>query len=116
MKKLSEFEGDAAIDVVADLLPYIGEIAKNPKNKQANKKSIADFAGSLLKNNKEAVKGILAVLNETSVDEYKITAASIIIDTLTMLSDDALLSLFGLQSKIAASSGSASANTEAPEK
>lgn len=115
MKKLSEFEGDAAIELVANLLPYIEEIAQNPENSNAKGKSMAFFAATILRNNKESVKAILAALNETPVDEYKITAASIFVDTFTMLNDEALLGLFGLQRQTPASSGSASANTEAPE-
>ena len=34
MKKLSDFKDDAAIEVVADLLPYISEIVQNPANKE----------------------------------------------------------------------------------
>ena len=32
MKRLSEFTGDAAIDVVADLFPYLAEIARNRRH------------------------------------------------------------------------------------
>lgn len=116
MKKLSEFEGDAGIDLVADLMPYIYEIVSNPETAKARSENILLFAQALLKNNKPAVKGILALLNETPVEEYKISAASILVDTLTMLNDDALMALFGLQSKKTACSGSVSENTKAPEK
>lgn len=114
MKKLSEFEGDAGIEVVADLLPYIEEIVSNPENAAARGKSMLVFAASILKNNKSAIKGIFAVLNETPVDEYKISAASILVDITTMLNDKAMMGLFGLQSSTPASSGSALGNTEAP--
>lgn len=117
MKKLSEFKGDAGIDVVADLLPYIEEIVRNPENRAARSKDKIHFASTILKNSKPAVKGIFAVLNEMPVDEYEISAASILVDTLTLLNDETLLVLFGLQSKSPkpASSGSVSESTEAPE-
>lgn len=114
MKKLSEFEGDAGIEIVADLLPIIEKIAKNPDTMASKRKSVVAFASALLKNNKEEIKGIFALLNETPVEKYKISAASILVDTLTLLNDPEMLKLFGLQSKTRVSSGSASENTEAP--
>lgn len=116
MKKLSEFKDDAAIEVVADLLPYISEIAQNPANKEARSKDVAGFVAAMLRNNKHAVKGILAVLNETPLEDYTCTAASILADTFTMLSDPDLMMLFGVQRQTPASAGSASESTEAPAK
>lgn len=116
MKKLSEFKDDEGIEAVAALLPYITEIVRNPANKEARNDGEMGFISAMLRNNKHAVKGILAVLNETPVEEYTCTAASILADALTMLNDPALLSLFGVQSKPQASAGSASESTEAPAK
>lgn len=115
MKKLTEFEGDAGFELVADILPHIEAIAQNAANREARSKSFVSFVAAILKNNKDSVKAILAALNETPVDQYKVTAASIFSDTLAMLNDDAMLGLFGLQRQTPASSGSASENTEAPE-
>lgn len=115
MKKLNEFEGDAGFELVANILPCIEAIVQNPEVKTARSKSLASFVSAMLKSNKEAVKGILAALNETPVDEYKVTAASIFADTFAMLNDESLMGLFGLQRRTPASSGSASENIEAPE-
>lgn len=109
MKKLSEFENEKGIEIVADIIPYIAEIASNPKNKET-KGNAANLAASMLKNNATAVKGILAVLNETPENEYNCNAASVLVDVLTLLSDEDFMQLFGLQSKTAASSGSVSEN------
>lgn len=116
MKKLSDFKDDAAIEVVADLLLYLAEIARNPESRAASTKSNFEFASALLKHNKHAVKGILAVLNETSLEDYTCTASSILADAVTMLSDPDLLVLFGVQRQTPASAGSASESTEAPAK
>ena len=116
MKKLSDFKDDAAIEVVADLLPYISEIVQNPANKEARGKGAMSFISALLRNSKHAVKGVLAVLNETPVEDYTCTAASILADAVTMLSDPDLLVLFGVQRQMSASAGSASESTEAPAK
>ena len=74
------------------------------------------FISALLRNSKHAVKGVLAVLNETPVEDYTCTAASILADAVTMLSDPDLLVLFGVQRQTSASAGSASESTEAPAK
>lgn len=116
MKKLSDFKDDAAIEVVADLLPYISEIVQNPANKKARSGGTMGFVSALLRNNKHAVKGILAVLNETPLEEYTCTAASVLADALTMLNDPDLLVLFDMQRQTPASAGSASESTEAPAK
>lgn len=113
MKKLSEFEGDAGMELVAELLPNVEEIVNNPKNQDVRGKSLLNFASTILRNSKSPLKAILAALNEVSVDDYKVTAASIFTDTMAMLNDDALLALFGLQRQNPASSGSASETTEA---
>lgn len=114
MKRLSEFTGDAAFDVVADLFPYLAEIARNPESRAASTKSNLEFAAALLKHNKAAIKGILARLNEVPVEEYTCTAVSLINDALTLVTDPDLMALFGRQSKTPASSGSVSETTEAP--
>ena len=60
MKKLSDFKDDAAIEVVADLLPYISEIVQNPANKEARGKDTMSFISALLRNSKHAVVAPLA--------------------------------------------------------
>lgn len=109
MKKLSDFKDEKAFEVVAEILPFIGEIATNPKNMEATGTK-AQLAAAMIKNNASALKGILAVLNETPVEEYHCNAATVLVDTLTMLMDPDLMQLFGLQSKTPASSGSVSGN------
>lgn len=117
--KLSEFQDEKAIQVVAKLLGPIGRIAANGKNaraKEANKEeNVAQFVGALLENNPRDVMAILAILDDQDPETYHCTAASVLVDALNMCSDPELMQLFGLQSKTAASSGSALESTKAPK-
>jgi len=112
--KLSDFKDEKAIEVVAKLLEPIGNIASNESNADAKGKSMGAFVSSLLQNNTKDVMAMLAILNDQNPEDYHCTAASVLVDAFSMLNDPALMQLFGLQSKTAASSGSASENTEAP--
>lgn len=112
--RLSEFQDEQAIEVVAKLLAPIGRIAANAKNMEAKGKSAAEFAGALLQNSPKEVLTMLAVLSGQEPAQYHCTAASVLADVFQMLSDPELMQLFGLRSRKAASSGSASESTEAP--
>lgn len=113
--KLTDFKDADAIRVVADLLPHVGNIAKNSAMEKSRKGSMMDFAATLLKENPADVLAMLAILNNQDPVEYHCNAASVIIDVFGMVSDPALLELFGLPTQTYPASGSASANTEAPE-
>lgn len=110
--RLSEFKDEKAIEVVAKLMLPITEIAKNTKNKESRYKNRLEFASALLQNNAKEIKEILAILNDTSLEEYHCTAASVLNDVLEMVTDPEMMALFGLRSKTPPSSGSASENTE----
>lgn len=113
--RLSDFKDEKAIEIVAKLLVPIGNIAANAKNFDARSKGKLAFASALLQNNAKDVKDIFAILNEVEPGEYHTNAASVLMDTLEMLNDPALLELFGLQGQTSASSGSASTTGEAVE-
>lgn len=113
--KLSEFKDEKGIEVVAKLLVPISNIAKNKSNADAKGESLIEFASAMLQNNQKDVKDMLAILADEDPGEYHCSAASVLVDVLNMLNDPELLQLFGLQSKIPASAGSASENTEAPK-
>lgn len=113
--KLSEFKDEKAIEVIADLMAPIGRIAANPENAKAKNKTVGEFAAAILKNNVKDVMTMFAVLSDEDPTEYHCTAATVILDVMNMLSDPALMQLFGVQSKTPALSGSASENTEGQE-
>lgn len=115
--KLSEFADEKAIAVVADLLTPIGNIIKSKATAEARRSggTSLEFAAAILKNNAADVKDMLAILSGEDPAKYHCTAATVLFDTMNMLADPDLIELFGLQSKTAASAGSASENTEAQE-
>lgn len=113
--RLSDFKDERAIEVVADLLVPIGKIASNKENAKAKGKSMLEFAAAMLRNNKREVMDMMAILSDVDPAEYHCNAASVMVGVLDMFNDPELMQLFGLQSKTQASSGSASANTEAHE-
>ena len=108
IKPLSEFKDDAAIKVVAELLEPICNIVKNPQNAAARANGVL----GLLQNNSEDVRKMLAILSETPFAEYHCNGITVFQDALTMLGDPELMQLFGLQSQMKTSAGSASENTE----
>jgi len=116
--RLSEFKDEKAIAVVAKLLGPIGVIAKNQNNidAKANNGSMTDFASAMLQNNPKEIMAMLAILDDKDPAEYHCNAATVLMDVFNMVSDPALLQLFGLQSKTQPPSGSASENTEAQKK
>jgi hypothetical protein len=111
--KLSEFEDEKAIAVVAKLLAPIGRIVQNANVVKAKNTTPLEFAGALLENNAADVKTMLAILDDKDPADYHCTAATVFVDVLNMLNDPALMQLFGVQSKTPASAGSASESTEA---
>lgn len=113
--KLSEFQDEKAIQVVAKLLGPIGRIAANKKNAKAKEGNAGEFVGALLENSPREVMAILAILDDQDPETYHCTAASVLVDAISLCNDPELMGLFGLQSETAASSGSALESTEAPE-
>lgn len=97
--KLSDFKDEKAIEVVANLLVPIQKIVSNPETAKAKGKSMLEFASAMLLNNKRETMDMLAILADVDPAEYHCTAASVLFDTMNMLSDDELMRLFGLQSK-----------------
>ena len=71
-----------------------------------------EFAKRLLKNNAADVREMMAILSEVPVEEYEVTATTVLTNVLLLLSDPELLQLFGVPSGTETSAGSASANME----
>lgn len=115
LKRLSEFEDEQGVVIVAKLLPPIFEIAQNEENEKARSGSNINFVEAVLSNNSRAVIDIFAILSETDPAEYHCNAAEILVNAFKVFSDPPFMELFGLQGQTKASSGSASATTEAPE-
>ncbi|NCE63739.1 hypothetical protein D1159_03880 [Pseudoflavonifractor sp. 524-17] len=115
--RLSDFRDKKGIEVVAKLLVPIGNIAadKEMANAQKSSKHMGEFASLLLQRHAQDVMTMLATLNDQDPADYHCTAATVLVDVFTMISDPELMMLFGLQGQTPASSGSASESTEAPK-
>ena len=112
--KLSEYQGEAALDILADLIEPAGEIMSDKEIGEVFKKDRFKAIGLAIKNHKKAVMQIMAALDGVPVDEYKCNVFTLPAKILELLNDPALIQLFQYQGQTgdAKSSGSASVNTE----
>ena len=112
--KLSEYQGEAALDILADLIEPAGEIMSDKEIGEVFKKNRFKAVGLAIKNHKRAVMQILATMDGVSVDEYKCNVFTLPVKILEILNDPELVQLFTYQGQTgdANSSGSASVNIE----
>ena len=111
--KLSEYQGEAALDILADLIEPAGEIMSDKQIGDVFKENRFKAIGIAIKNHKKAVMQILATMDGVPVDEYKCNVFSLPVKILEILNDPDLVKLFTYQGQTgdANSSGSASGNT-----
>ena len=112
--KLSEYQGEAALDLLADLIEPAGEIMSDKQIGDIFKENRFKAIGLAIKNHKKAVMQILATMDGVPVDEYKCNVFSLPVKILELLNDPEMIRLFQYQGQTgdANSSGSASENTE----
>lgn len=117
--KLSEIKGEQALDLWADLLEPISEIASDKEIAKAVKAGdvkIAEVASKIMKRHKKSIIAILALIEgeDKKIFEEKITAFTLPSKVLALLNDKELMNLFLSQSltEDARSSASALGNTE----
>ena len=110
--KLSEYQGEAALDILADMIEPAGEIMSDKEIGEVFKENRFKAIGLAIKNHKKAVMQILATMDGVPVDEYKCNVFTLPAKILELLNDPALIQLFTYQGQTgdATSSGSASAN------
>ena len=98
MKKLSEFKGRDATDLLGHLLLDVGDMMRNPANSKAYKeKGAIGLVGSALIETPEAIVSLLARLNEVPVEQYEYNVVSLAKDAFEIFKDPELVQLFGLQ-------------------
>ena len=120
MKKISEFKDDEAMDVLAEILEPAVNIAKNKKFVNAfrgtedEKPNRIEAVKILLNENREDIVKIMAVLNETPVEDFHYSLITLPSMILQVLNDKEVLSFFSTQGETdsATSSGSVMENTE----
>ena len=112
--KLSEYQGEAALDILADLIEPAGEIMSDKQIGDIFKKNRFKAIGLAIKNHKKAVMQIMATMDGVPVEEYKCNVFSLPVKILELLNDPDMIRLFQFQGQTgdANSSGSVSENTE----
>ena len=112
--KLSAYQGEAALALLADLIEPAGEIMSDKEIGEVFKKNRFKAIGLAIKNHKKAVIQIMATMDGVPVDEYKCNVFTLPVKILELLNDPDLVQLFTYQGQTgdANSSGSASENTE----
>ena len=112
--KLSEYQGEAALDILADLIEPAGEIMSDKQIGDIFKENRFKAIGLAIKNHKKAVMQIMATMDGVPVDEYKCNVFSLPVKILELLNDPEMIRLFQYQGQTgdANSSGSVSENTE----
>ena len=110
--KLSEFRGDEALDVLADLIEPTYDIMSDKKLKKEIEKGNKVKAVSLaIKGHKKAVTTILAVLDREDPKTYEVTLFTLPAKLLEVFNDPALTELFQSQGQ----TGDATSSTPASE-
>ena len=111
--KLSENQGEAELDILADMIEHAGEIKSDKEIGEVFKENRFKAIGLAIKNHKKAVMQIMATMDGAPVDEYKCNVFTLPVKILELLNDPDLIQLFTYQGQTgdAKSSGSASENT-----
>ena len=111
--KLSEYQGEAALEILADLIEPAGEIMSDTEIGEVFKDNRFKAIGLAIRNHKKSVMQIMATMDGVPVDEYKCNVFTLPVKILELLNDPALIQLFTYQGQMgdAKSSGSASENT-----
>ena len=116
--KLSEFEGEAALDALADIIEPVVEICADKKIAQFYKSGQKIKAVQhAIKEHKRAVITILAIMEQENPDTYKPKLVTLPLKLLEILNDPDIVAIFQQQGQsLDASSGSATGSTEASVK
>lgn len=118
MRKLSEIKNEDALDVLAEILEPVMEIAADQEvKKQAEEKGKLAAAKMVMKNHKESIMIILAALDDEPVETYEVNIIQIPVKILQLLNDKDLMDFFQSQGLtiFGESSGSATESLEETE-
>ena len=94
--RLSDYKGDEALDVLADLIDPIAEIASDREvlDILAHGKKRLDAIKIMLKNHKRSVIQVLAALDREDPDTYKVSVLTLPLKLMELLNDPEVQSLF----------------------
>lgn len=116
--KISDYHGEEALDLFADLLEPASEImADKAFVEHARSGNMMQAIKVAIKGHKRAVIDILARVDGADPDEYEVNVFTIPVKALELLNDEAVKDLFTSQGqrKTNVSSGSAMESTEDEE-
>lgn len=95
MRKLSEIRGEEALDVLADLLEPASDIFTDAEVvKNIRKKDRMNACKVVLKNHKDSILTILAILNGVDRADYNPSIVELPLLILSLLNDPDMLSVF----------------------
>lgn len=104
--RLSEIKGENAIDVIADLLDPLTEILADPEIKKVaqSNEPILTKAKVILKRQKKAVIEVLAIVNQTPLEEFNPSLLELPVMLVDLINDlksnEELASLFQSQGEM----------------
>lgn len=116
MAVLSDIKGERALDILAEMLDPLTEILADKEIKPLILNGTkVQVLKKILKDHKESMIAILALLDDKDPETYEPTLPEIPVKIMQILNDPAFKTVFTAQgqSKDKASSGSATENTEA---
>lgn len=116
--KLSEYKGEDALDILADLIEPAAEIMTDPEITSAFRSGVSKskIARLIIKGHKSAIISVLATLDREEPDEYakKMNLFTLPAKLVELFNDPELINLFTLQGQTMekTSSGSATESIE----
>lgn len=121
--KLSEIRGEAAIDVIADIIDPVTEILADDEVKKIAQSDAAELtiAKVILKRQKKAILEIMAILSGEDPKKYQPTAPEILVTLVNLVGEikanEELTSLFHQRYRMTASAsfGAVTRSTEETE-
>ena len=120
IKNLADIKGDAALDLVADLIDPVTEVMSDPvvaaayRGTEKEPGSKAKAIKVAIKTHKKAITTILAIMDEEDPETYQPSAMVIPVRLMQILSDPDMNNLFTLpdQTSEENTSGSVSGNSK----
>ena len=96
--KLSEIKGEAALDLLADIIEPATEIMADPNIQKIIKaKDKGKVIKALIKSHKKSIIEILAIIDGVPVDQYDVNVFTLPVKLLELLNDKELMSFFTSQ-------------------
>ena len=93
--KLSDFRGDEAYQVIADLMDPVAEITTDEALANMRKSDTRlKTAQYIIRTHKQSINTILAILDRKNPETYELNRAQLLIKVLELLNDRELLRLF----------------------